>query len=113
MKSVDELYKKYCNAYKRDYDIDFEKLKMSLKRIKRKSLTTNSLNQTTKYTKLDEKRKELKLIELPKWLSSRNDFNKARKLINNIRADTNRVKSSSGDEKVFNDLNGLINDIQE
>ena len=56
--------------------------------------------------------KELKLIELPKWLSSRNDFNEARKLINNIRADANKVKSSSGDEKVFNDLNRLINDIQ-
>ena len=52
--------------------------------------------------------KELKLIELPKWLSSRNDFNEARKLINNITADTNEVESSSIDEKVFNDLNGLI-----
>ena len=31
MKSVDKLYEKYCNAYKRDYDIDFEKLKMILK----------------------------------------------------------------------------------
>ena len=45
-------------------------------------------------------------------MSSRNDFNAARKLINDIRADTNRVKPSSSDEKVFNDLNGLINDIQ-
>ena len=45
-------------------------------------------------------------------MTSRNDFNEARKFINNIRADTNKVKSSSGDEKVFNDLNGLINDIQ-
>ena len=58
------------------------------------------------------KKQELQLIELPKWLTSRNDFNEARKFINNIRADTNKVKSSSGDEKVFNDLNGLINDIQ-
>ena len=45
-------------------------------------------------------------------MSSKNDFNEAKKLINNIRADTNKVKPSSGDEKVFNDLNGLINDIQ-
>ena len=45
-------------------------------------------------------------------MSSRNDFNEARKLINDIRADTNKVKSGSGHEKVFNDLNGLINDIQ-
>ena len=56
--------------------------------------------------------KELKLTELTEWLSSKNDFNEARKLINDIGADTNKVKSSSGDEKVFNDLNGLINDIQ-
>ena len=52
------------------------------------------------------------MIELPKWLSSKNDFNEARKLINDIGADTNRVRSSSDDEKVFNDLNELINDIQ-
>ena len=45
-------------------------------------------------------------------MSSKNDFNEARKLINDIGADTNKVKSSSGDEKVFNDLNGLINDMQ-
>ena len=45
-------------------------------------------------------------------MSFSNDFNEARKLINDIGADTNKVKSSSGDEKVFNDLNGLINDIQ-
>ena len=45
-------------------------------------------------------------------MSSKNDFNKARKLINNIRADRNKVILSSGDEKVFNNLNGLINDIQ-
>ena len=44
--------------------------------------------------------------------NSRNDFNKARKLINDIRADTNKIKSSSGDENVFNDLNGLMNDIE-
>ena len=52
------------------------------------------------------------MIELPKWLSSKNDFNETRKLINNIRADTNKVKSSSGDENFFNDLSGLINGMQ-
>ena len=58
------------------------------------------------------KTKELKLTELPKWLRSKNDFNEVGKLINNIRADTNKVKSNSGNEKVLNDLNGLINDMQ-
>ena len=46
-------------------------------------------------------------------MNSKNDFNEARKLFNNIGADTNKVRSSSGDEKVFNDLNALINDIQD
>ena len=45
-------------------------------------------------------------------MSSKNDFNEVTKLINNIKADTNKVESSSGDEKVFNALNGLINDIK-
>ena len=60
-------------------------------------------------TKKDE---ESKLIELPKWLHSRNDFKKAIKLIEDIRADTNNVKSSSGNKKVFNNLDKLINDIK-
>ena len=49
---------------------------------------------------------------MPEWLNSRNDFNEAIKLIENIRADTNNVKSSSGNERVFNDLNRLIYDIK-
>ena len=36
--------------------------------------------------------KELKLTELPKWLRSRNNSNEERKLINDIGADTNRVR---------------------
>ena len=58
-----------------------------------------------------KKRKELEPTELLESLSSRNSFNQARKLID-IEADTNKVKSSSDDEKVSNDLNGLINDKQ-
>ena len=33
-------------------------------------------------------------------------------MIEDIRANTNNVKSSSGDKKVFNDLDKLINDIK-
>ena len=53
-------------------------------------------------TKKDE---ESKLTVLPKWLHSKNDIKKAIKLNEDIRADTNNVKSSSGDKKVFNNLN--------
>ena len=41
---------------------------------------------------LDEETKDLKLNALSKWLSSKDDFNEAAKLINDIRADTNNVK---------------------
>ena len=110
MKNVHELYKNYYNAYKSDYDTDNELKEDEKKKFDYKQFEL--AEEINKESKLDEKTKELKLTELPKLLGFKTDFNEARKLINNIRADTNKVKSSSGDEKVFNDLNGLINDIQ-
>ena len=35
------------------------------------------------------KKQDLKLTTLPEWLSSRNDFNEAAKLINDFRDDAN------------------------
>ena len=46
------------------------------------------------------------------WLTSKNEFNEAIKLIEDIRPDTNNVKSNSGDKKIFNNLDKLINDIK-
>ena len=60
-------------------------------------------------TKKDE---ESKLTKLPKWLHSKNDFKKAIKSIEDIRADTNNVKSSSGNKTFFNNLDKLINDVK-
>ena len=60
-------------------------------------------------TKKDE---ESKLSTLPNWLRSRNDFKEAIKLIEDVKADPNNVKSN-GDKKVFNDLNELINNIKK
>ena len=108
MKNVDELYKKYYNAYKSDYDTDDELKGAKKKKFDHKQFELD--DKINKDSKLDEKTKELKLNALPEWLNSKNDFNEASKLINDIRADTNKVKSSFGDEKVFNNLNGLIND---
>ena len=102
MKNVDELYKEYYNAYKSDYDTDDELKGAKKKKFDHKQFELN--DKINKESKLDEKTKELKLTALPEWLSSKNDFNEATKLINNIRADTNNVKPSSGDKKVFNDL---------
>ena len=44
---------------------------------------------------------ESKVTKLPKRLHSKNDFKKAIKLIEDIRADTNNVKSSPSDKKSF------------
>ena len=86
-------------------------------KLKRKNLTIKQFelfDKTDKELTLDgktKKEKELKMTALPKWLHSKNDFKEAIKLIEDIRADTNNVKSN-GDKKVFNDLNELINNIK-
>ena len=48
---------------------------------------------------------------LPEQLESRNDFNEAKKLIDDIRIDMNKVKASKENKSFFNDLNQLIIDI--
>ena len=54
---------------------------------------------------------QMKQKLLPEWLESKNDFNEAKRLIDDIRIDMNKVKASKEDKKVFNDLNKLIIDI--
>ena len=113
MKNVDELYKKYYNSYKSNFDNDDQLSEAKNKKINYKQFEL--FNKTDKKLTLDgetQKDEESKLTELPKWLHSKNDFKKAIKLIEDIRADTNNVKSSSGDKKVFNNLDKLINDIK-
>ena len=58
-----------------------------------------------------KKDEESKLTALPKWQHSKNDFKEAINLVEDIKADTNNAKSS-GEKKVFNDLNELINNIR-
>ena len=60
-----------------------------------------------------EKDEESKLTALPKQLHSKNDSKEAIKLIEDIWADTNNVKSSSGDKKVLNDLDKLTQRIKK
>ena len=113
MKNVDELYEKYYNAYKSDFDNDDELSEAKKKKCDYKQFEL--FDKTDKKLKLDgetKKDEESKLTELPKWIGSKNGFKKAIKLIEYIRADTNNVKSSSGDKKVFNNLDKLINDIK-
>ena len=96
MKNVDELYENYYNTYKNDYNNDDVLSEGKKKKIDYRQLEL--IDETDKKLKLDG---ETKLTALPKWLRSKNHFEKGIKLIEDIRADTNNVKSSSGDKKGF------------
>ena len=112
MKNVAKLYEKYYNAYKNDYDNDDELSEGKKKKFDYKQFEL--FDKKDKKSKLGGKTKideESNLTALPKWLHSKNDFKEAIKLIEDIRADTNNVKSNC-DKKVFNDLNELINNIK-
>ena len=86
MKNVDELYEKYYNTYKSDYETDDELNEAKKKRYDRNQFKL--VDKTDKELKLGEETKELKLTALPKCLRSKTDFSEATKLINNIKADT-------------------------
>ena len=103
MENVDEPYEKYYNAYKNDFDNDDELSETKKKKFNYRQFEL--FNKTDKKLTLDEetkKDKDSKLTELPKAI----------KLIEDIRADTNNDKSSSGSKKVFYNLDKLINDIK-
>ena len=85
-----------------------------------KGLCFDSYKETSDEESLNEKEgrdpKQFKITsikdsKLQKWLESRNNLNEAKKLINDIRTDTNNVEVSYKDKKVFNDLNRLITEI--
>ena len=99
MKNVDEVYEMYYNGYKNDYDNDDELSETKKKKIDYKQFEL--FDKTDKRSKLDgetQKDEDSKMTALPKWLHSKNDFNEAIKLIQDVRADINNVKSSSGDK---------------
>ena len=69
-------------------------------------------NETFDKTTLDKINTYLIIKSLlSEWLESKNDFNEAKKLIDDIEVDINKVRESKKDKKVFNDLNKLIIDI--
>ena len=71
-----------------------KKLMMKKVRMKKKGLEPKQF----KITNMEDNK-------LPKSLESRNDFNEAKKLINDIRIDKNNVEVRYKDKKAFNDLN--------
>ena len=86
-----KLYNKYFDSYKK---------------------TFNETNETFDKTTLDKINPYQFKIEvlLPEWLESKNDFNEAKKLIDDIELRINKVKVNKEDKKVFKDLNKLIID---
>ena len=81
MNNVIQLYNNYFYFHKKNQDND-ENLKKKLK---------NELDPK-QFKMTDEKNK---IVELPEWLKSKYYFNKAVKLINDVRPDINNVKLSS------------------
>ena len=79
-------------------------------------LTKKTFNEAYNESALDEKTGydpyQFKIASLlPEWLESKNDFNQAKRLIDDIKIDMNKFKASKEDKKVFNYLNKLIIDI--
>ena len=75
-----------------------------------------TLNETFDETNLNEMKTydpyQFKIASLlPEWLKSKNYFNEAKRLIDDIGVGMNKVKTSKEDKKVFNDLNKFIIDI--
>ena len=99
------------------------------KKVRKKKIMNNVVNLCNNYfnfyeitydeSTLNEKEgrnpKQFKLVDnaLPEWLELKNNFNEAKKLIDDIRIDMNKAKVSKEDKKVFNDLNRLITDISD
>ena len=88
MNNAEALYNNYFDSYEKTYD-------------------QSALNE-----KEGRNSDEFKIAnnELPKWLKSKNDFNEAKRLIDDIRIDMNKGKVNKEDKKVFNNSNKLIID---
>ena len=78
------LYNNYFDSYKKTFN--------------------ETRNETFDKTTLDDYDPYKFKIEslLPEWLESKNDFNEAKKLIDDIEVDMNKVKASKEDNLFFN-----------
>ena len=94
--NVVALYNNYFDSYKKTFN-----------ETRNKTFGKTTLDEIKTYDPFQFKIASL----LGEWLELRNDFNEAKRLIDDIRIDMNKVKASKEDKKVFNDLNKLIIDI--
>ena len=81
-----KLYNNYFNSYKKTFN-----------EIRNETFGETTLDEIKAYDPYQFKIASL----LPEWLESTNDFNEAKKSINDIEADINKVKASKEDKKVF------------
>ena len=89
MNNVVNLFNNYFDFYKKTYD-------------------ESTLNEKEGRNPKQFKIRDNVLLE---WLKLKNDFNEAKRLIDDIRIDMNKVKVSKEDKNIFNDLNKLITGI--
>ena len=96
MNNAVTLYNNYFNSYKKTFN----------------EICNETFDKTTldKINTSDPFQFKIESL-LPEWLESKNDFNEAKKLINDIEVDINKVKASKEDKKVFDNLNKMIIDI--
>ena len=92
------LYNNYFDSYKKNFN-----------ETRNKTFDKTTLDKIKTYHPYQFKIASL----LPEWLESKNDFNEAKRLIDDIRIDMNKVKVSKEDKKVLNDLSRLISDISK
>ena len=95
------------NAVVALYNNYFDSCKKTFHETRNETFDKTTLNEIKTYDSYQFKIASL----LPEWLESRNDFNKANGLIDDMRIDMNKVKASKEDKKVLNDFNKLIIDI--
>ena len=89
------------------YDNYFDTYKKTFNETRNETFDKTTLDEIKTYDPYQFKIASL----LPEWLESKNDFNEAKRLIDDIRINMNKVKVSKEDKKAFNDLNKLIIDI--
>ena len=89
MNNVVKLYDYYFNFYEKAND--------------KSTLNEKEGRNSKQFKRVDN--------DLPEQLESKNDFYEAKRLIDDIRIDMNKVKVGKADKKSFNDLNRLITGI--
>ena len=82
------LYNNYFDSYKKTFN-----------EIRNETFDKTTLDEIKTYDPYQFKIASL----LPEWLESKNDFNEAKRLIDDIGVDMNKVKASKEDKKVFNE----------